>query len=848
MSSSAMAKRPNRPLVVRCVYEGTSRKVTFPSAVTCRLDSVRSRIGECFSLFASPFTLSYTDDDGEEFTVRNEHDLTDAIAYFVSGDDDDQGSSIRSGLGSTRNPQKIVLRLDVVVEYDGPSLSDTSSISGFSTSTGEDGAESVWSSAYTHSVHSGQFSERSQRLLPTAVELQHSEALLAGAIQDLNLSNTGTPSVFSDATIDGKAPSFRRDSRTSTSRQLPGPSSLPNRRASDETARQDPPLTGPDSAPAPSLLTHSELGHRWLKEQTSLVTSRRFGAPSINGSNRQQGSRDSDDSDEEEVVDLALLRDARGKFYYSYGSDVASFTSDAEVEAPQNVASGSRPPVHHFSAYRDVTASGSSADPGLSPFITDCSACGTQLDYLRYVCAICGEVQGSSEGNGLSEAASNSGFELCAGCIETHGIEHSKAMARAAQTRTPPKMELNHPFQEKIWGDREWKDVEYTEDSSCSICQRQLHRERFKCVSCSKFELCSFCYQKVGEIHPAHAFLVVNNTGSLKHVPSSPIPVMMMQSSRVAPISSVRHPGVFCHNCLQDIVGPRFHCAVCLSWDLCADCEGLAVPSDGSGHTADHIMMKIPLPLGSHEVEVVSRRARDRWLQQDASAVAAAAALRSNGDGRARSLSPTNETVYADPNGTRADVTGASPSTSRISRDLNHHMQCSQCQEWIIGTRFQCANCPSKPTGYSLCSNCEIRSYRWHDPKHVFFKLDAPVHFSIQSEEGLLPLLYKGKVGEVPSSVALDPRDPKAYLKHVVHRETLCDIHSDQIRGAWFRCAHCPAGFDVCEEAAQEDHHDSTHVFVVFKAKVDMGVFRQVAHLEEAQSEPLLKNPVYLSS
>jgi hypothetical protein len=57
----------------------------------------------------------------------------------------------------------------------------------------------------------------------------------------------------------------------------------------------------------------------------------------------------------------------------------------------------------------------------------------------------------------------------------------------------------------------------------------------------------------------------------------------------------------------------------------------------------------------------------------------------------------------------------------------------------------------------------------------------------------------------------INPRDPTAYLKHVLHRETLCDIHSNQIRGAWLRCCHCAAGFDICQEAEQIADHDATH-------------------------------------
>lgn len=74
-------------------------------------------------------------------------------------------------------------------------------------------------------------------------------------------------------------------------------------------------LTGPDSAIAPSLLTHSELGTRWLREQSNLAA-RKIGP----GTKSRKSTRyDSDDesmaSDDERSGDFALVRDARGREY-----------------------------------------------------------------------------------------------------------------------------------------------------------------------------------------------------------------------------------------------------------------------------------------------------------------------------------------------------------------------------------------------------------------------------------------------------------------------------------------------------------------------------------------------------
>ncbi len=189
-------------------------------------------------------------------------------------------------------------------------------------------------------------------------------------------------------------------------------------------------------------------------------------------------------------------------------------------------------------------------------------------------------------------------------------------------------------------------------------------------------------------------------------------------------------------------MGPRFHCAVCPSWlveislfsqdpmlmldpfyrDLCIQCEGLASTASGVGgtHTADHIMMKvcqcqdissgglcsltcipqIPLPLASSEVEFVSRRARDRWTQRDFTAVSGGIETPITRT-PARSPSPTNETVYG---GGGQVASGRTTANVMVRDSLDHGVQCRGCNEWIMGRRYQCANCPSEPVPYNLVS------------------------------------------------------------------------------------------------------------------------------------------------
>jgi hypothetical protein len=47
---------------------------------------------------------------------------------------------------------------------------------------------------------------------------------------------------------------------------------------------------------------------------------------------------------------------------------------------------------------------------------------------------------------------------------------------------------------------------------------------------------------------------------------------------------------------MLDIVGARFHCAICDSVDICANCESAGVgnlTSDDGGHDSSHIMIKV---------------------------------------------------------------------------------------------------------------------------------------------------------------------------------------------------------------------------------------------------------------
>ena len=330
------------------------------------------QVEECFSLSASAFHLTYTDDDGEEYTLLSDPDLSDAISYFVSGDDGEASYTSMGGTGRgyglTASAQKITLRLDVIVEYDGPSLSDMSSVSSYSFQSGPDGdgasvsgsTHSGWrSSGYSSSYRSYARSTLGQEIIDEGEEGysaggdgeseydstygsvaygrplrrefgndQDQDELAGSPASDESGSPPDSRAVLtSTPTPHRRSQRIRAASQYSSSRQggqgestsaasASGPSSNDTPMPADTTATDTTPLatgptlTGPESEQAPSLLTHSELGSRWLREQSKLAKTRRNGH---NSSSRRYDSDDETiDSDDESLGDLELVRDARG--------------------------------------------------------------------------------------------------------------------------------------------------------------------------------------------------------------------------------------------------------------------------------------------------------------------------------------------------------------------------------------------------------------------------------------------------------------------------------------------------------------------------------------------------------
>ncbi|QRV88946.1 Zinc finger, ZZ type protein [Ceratobasidium sp. AG-Ba] len=178
----------------------------------------------------------------------------------------------------------------------------------------------------------------------------------------------------------------------------------------------------------------------------------------------------------------------------------------------------------------------------------------------------------SSSGSGFEQ-----GYELCVECIEVAGVVHAAESASLASSSTSgssttlvngrdgvlsrrkQRTGKRHAYIEKVWGAGGWKDVEQDAAFSCSHCKKtvDIKPHKSKCMISTRF------------------------------MPFSSFPSNQLNIYHIQPLDSASIP----RN--NTIIGARFHCAVCPSVDICANCEsaGLA-PPDGD-HDSSHIMIKL---------------------------------------------------------------------------------------------------------------------------------------------------------------------------------------------------------------------------------------------------------------
>lgn len=563
-----MHSRPDRPLIVKCTFDKWHKRITFSSARNCSYDLLRHKVSalpyryspltcekkveQCFSLYATSYAIAYKDDDGEITNITTETDLTEAIQYFQAGDDAPLSSAASILSGRSFGQRKVTLRVNITVDYDGPSLSDTSSLVSLDDYRNRNGSQQSFSFGAPSvdldddSVTVSSKDQGTSSLVNSRAS--HSSSTFSGPRRGVNGSSHDTFSIdIAPASGMDDSDVSKRDATAHDPFADEGELSASERYPEDpfavfERLKLQEALGDDSSSVDFESLAANDRGAAWLRDQNERTIRSMLGAlpePSIPDS--QSLSLDSQD---ELGGDLALERDPRGKYYYTYTSGSASQThgsGDDEGHDPdeEGAAEGiqvakPRPTSMHLNwlAAQQVDSvenrrphpstsfythnsdplptpghplANSGIDKEFLPYLsmtapppeilTDCSHCGVHLDAIRYVCSTCGEKSPMSESfvdpeetvysypprQPLSSGASSSSQTYVGSLESLANVQRSKPLPSLPSMSSFPSIP-------SLWGSSRTLPLQTTETHA-------------------GYELCSGCIESAGIHHAIEAGL-----------------------------------------------------------------------------------------------------------------------------------------------------------------------------------------------------------------------------------------------------------------------------------------------------------------------------------------------------
>ncbi|KDQ63127.1 hypothetical protein JAAARDRAFT_29129 [Jaapia argillacea MUCL 33604] len=112
-------------------------------------------------------------------------------------------------------------------------------------------------------------------------------------------------------------------------------------------------------------------------------------------------------------------------------------------------------------------------------------------------------------------------------------------------------------------------------DARCDLCDSGIKGDRYKCLNCPDYDVCSQCFTITPEQHPHHGFVKVSK------------PKVLIFQDTLRP--ETHHAR--CDSCGRDIYRVRYKCMHpdCPDYDLCQNCEALPIPV----HPANHPLLKM---------------------------------------------------------------------------------------------------------------------------------------------------------------------------------------------------------------------------------------------------------------
>lgn len=300
-----------------------------------------------------PFQIQWKDDIGEQNYIQDDIALYEAIEFFHSGE---EGSVASGSVFTSRSSRhlRITMFVEICVDYDGPSLSDTASLASRDEDSAE-GSQSPFSPgeipSYPQDDDAVTVSSKDTRAYQAPQQGRGDSSLIKKIWNGSSRSGSSStpnkplikPSRSRIFTFTSRAPTTEDVTAESStlSRDRVSAHSLDSVMHTERPYPPDPSAVferlkleeqhSPDSPHDRSLL-QTEMGKTWLKDQNNLRMKATLGVVPSMSDDSFSLNTDSPFSDED-PGDLLLQTDERGKSYYYYtGSGSSESAGDLEYE------------------------------------------------------------------------------------------------------------------------------------------------------------------------------------------------------------------------------------------------------------------------------------------------------------------------------------------------------------------------------------------------------------------------------------------------------------------------------------------------------------------------------------
>ena len=557
-----------------------------------------------FALSTQPFSIKWKDDDDEESYISTDNELTEAIKYFYRGGDDDAPTSSSGSILSYRSAssRRITLHIQIEVDYDGPSLSDSSSLASTDDYQNHNGGVfSLMSHRFpapppdddAATVSSKDFGGQEARRKPDSLFRK----LFTGPGRSPGRSNSGSTlhsaSSQSEENWDVLSevqpvhlPVEPSHAAGSVTRSPSVGNATHDSTAVLERLKLEDQPSDPSSYTLPTNRSAA-----WLQDQSRRTIRATLG-----------GLPSPSEEDTFSLGDISFKVDDRGKHYYEYKSSASEASREYGLDEPpitDDNSSGSiqdrahrdgvtmdysflpaessvqRPSETAVSGRQLPQASGSDLfvhshdlQPGnfnipphllIPEEVTDCSECGAILDSFRYVCATCGEKKpcSRSELEAVAESVKGKWKAITTpseGTIMTYPPHaHRSTPSSSSSATVSPFDDIDVEAFRQMRSSSTLKPLPaIPQTSALTDASRPSpnvyglgHRSNSSTSSSSTrvggYELCSMCIQKSGN---DHSLLAVGGDGSSNsggESPSSPEDLSAWRRSAPRQKGQMRH-------------------------------------------------------------------------------------------------------------------------------------------------------------------------------------------------------------------------------------------------------------------------------------------------------------------